>query len=73
MKKLLIFSIAVLIIMISCASQTNESAPAIENTLYEIFYVEGMPCVTMDRGPSYGTITARYWGVTCDWSQWEGE
>lgn len=42
-----------------------------EGVSYELFYIEGMPCMRIGR--SFGdNQTWAYDGVTCDWSKWSG-
>ena len=36
---------------------------------YELFYIEGMPCMRVGR--SMGDGIWEYDGVTCDWYKWE--
>jgi len=39
-----------------------------EGIVYELFYIEGMPCVRVGRSDGDGVWG--YDGVTCDWSKW---
>lgn len=38
---------------------------------YELFYVEGMPCMRFGRAA--GDTVWNYDGVSCDWSKWNGQ
>ena len=40
-----------------------------EGIVYELFYVEDMPCMRVGRG--LGNAIFEYDGVTCDWSKWK--
>ena len=38
---------------------------------YELFYIQGMPCMRFGRGTMNGVW--KYDGVSCDWSKWNGK
>ena len=65
MKKIFVILIVVILLM-SCASvDVSDTSTEID---YSIVYVEGMPCVV-----TAPFTKEMYRGITCDWSQWEGE
>ena len=40
---------------------------------YELFYVEGMPCMRFSRIVPGENGVWDFTGVSCDWSQWNGQ
>ena len=75
MKKL-IFVFIILALLLSACSITG--GPGVlpihknENGIgYELFYVEGMPCMRFSR--TQGASVWAFDGVSCDWSKWKGQ
>jgi hypothetical protein len=78
MKKI-ILGIVLIVLLFSLCSCTNGGAfieynNRIQGTNfgYEIMYIEGMPCMRIGRVMDVGNDAWSVDGVTCDWSQWDG-
>ena len=74
---LICFMILLAIFVYTILPKTDglEHAPAPEDISgYTIFYIEGMPCVWIERSENadFGSTT-RHAGLSCDWSRWDGE
>ena len=68
MKKLFSFMLIVFCVlsMSACLPELEDGQIYFEGntSTYEVFEIEGMPCLLVDGFRSFG--------VTCDWTQWEG-
>ena len=53
----------------SKSNDTDDVSPYYGETKYNIVYIKNMPCIEVHK-TGYKT---GYYGITCDWSQWEGE
>ena len=64
--------ILVLLALTSCEDRPTERTCEQDNlpTNYEIIYIEGMPCVYIEKQVCAGYSAP---AITCDWSKWEGE
>lgn len=77
MKKSTIILLFILIVLLmSCAPGYDKpTLSSIDNTglVYEIYYIEKMPCIIIGKAHR-GAIDPSYTsGVSCDWTKWEGE
>ena len=65
MKRLLILCIVIAILLSGCGDGEEAHKMTWEQSMgsvgYRIIHIEGMPCVKI------------YYGISCDWSKWEGE
>ena len=67
--KLKRFLIIALLFLVSCTPLYSEESRTTETSIpYELFYIEGMPCMRIGIQHSYAHNIS--WGVTCDWSKW---
>jgi len=72
------FTIIMLIIVVSlclssCATVPLDTAQTTsEGITYELFYIEGMPCMRIGRVALGNNTVWSYDGITCDWSKWNG-
>jgi hypothetical protein len=71
MRKLILVMIIGLIILCGCSSGRTDTHNDSDDLSYELFYVEGMPCMKFNHTefPSYQAVD----GITCDWSKWSGK
>ena len=57
----------IIVLITFCLLSCTSSYTHTESMSYEIVYIEGMPCVWGQK-----TDSANRAGLTCDWSQWNG-
>jgi len=76
MKKLtnrettLILLLLLAVLLMACETGMHRDPEPHVSFTYEVVYIEGMPCIVVDYATS---SSAAVFGITCDWSQWEGE
>lgn len=79
MKKQIIFvflSLAVILPLLGCWAWIDKPTERVRESgdvpifYYEIIYLEGMPCLYVERRISGGFSAP---AITCDWSEWKGD
>jgi hypothetical protein len=79
MDKIIAFVVALvlLVLLYSCMQsypQGYDKLTVLTNSdgiQYQMFTIEGMPCVRVGNTKTYGTNNIAD-GVSCDWSKWKG-
>lgn len=72
LKKVWLVSLVLVLLLGSCAVPGRVLSSSGDNGVsYELFYVEGMPCMRFNHNETI--LYQQIDGVTCDWSQWNGK